>query len=86
MEKGMRITDFADAINCSRRNVYHIFNRKRINKQQLQKVSQVLKFDFATLYQETDTLTKKFLVMIEVDEKQLSEIKSKYQVVYLRNV
>jgi len=36
----MHITDFANAIHCSRRNAYHIFKRKEINKQHLRIQSQ----------------------------------------------
>ena len=45
-EYGMSIAEFARRIGCSRNNVYNIFNRDFINMQLLQKISDVLDFDF----------------------------------------
>jgi Cro/C1-type HTH DNA-binding domain len=47
---GMKLSEFAKRINTSARNVYSIFARKEIKTDQLIKISQVLHFDFFTLY------------------------------------
>ena len=46
----MSITEFAKRINYSRENVYNIFNRKSIDTGLLMLISEVLEFDFFSLY------------------------------------
>jgi len=45
-ERGMTVTEFASRINKSRENAYSIFNRKTIDTNLLQLISEVLDFDF----------------------------------------
>ena len=86
-EKGMSKTEFADAIHCGRRNIYHIFKREHItNKEQLQFISHALNFDFALLQHGTKAHTKKHLVIVVATEEELHEIQSEYQVVYSHSV
>ena len=40
------ITDFADAINCGRNNVYNIFKRNNLDVQLLLRISKVLKHNY----------------------------------------
>jgi hypothetical protein len=47
---GMKLSEFAKRINTSTRNVYSIFARAEIKTDQLVKISEVLKFDFFSLY------------------------------------
>ena len=45
-KRGMTVTEFASRINKSRENAYSIFNRKTIDTNLLQLISEVLDFDF----------------------------------------
>ncbi len=45
-KSGMKLSEFAKRINTSARNVYSIFERKEIKTDQLQKICEVLDFDF----------------------------------------
>jgi len=50
-ESGIKLSEFAKRLDTSTRNVYSIFQRPDINSAQLKKISEVLAFDFFTLYQ-----------------------------------
>jgi len=54
----MKLSEFAKRINTSSRNVYSIFERAEIKTDQLLKISEVLNYDFFSLY----TLLKGTLV------------------------
>ena len=45
-KRGFEITDFADQINCTRQNLYNIFNRANIDIQLLARISKVLEHNF----------------------------------------
>ena len=45
-ERGMTISEFSRRINCSRSNVYDIFKRKYIDIPLLEKISEVLCYNF----------------------------------------
>jgi predicted transcriptional regulator len=49
-KSGIKLSEFAKRINTSARNVYSIFARKEIKTDQLLKISEVLNFDFFSLY------------------------------------
>jgi transcriptional regulator with XRE-family HTH domain len=70
-ERGLRVTDFANAIHCNRTNVYDIFNRKSIDIEQLILISKVLEYDFISGIYFNRISSKKYLVLLEVDEQQL---------------
>jgi hypothetical protein len=79
---GMKLSEFAKRINTSSRNVYSIFERAEIKTDQLAKISEVLRFNFFSLYmssknshvaepQESYASTKsKITVTLELDGKQ----------------
>jgi hypothetical protein len=79
---GMKLSEFAKRINTSARNVYSIFARPEIKTDQLAKISEVLRFNFFSLYmttknaqvaepQETYTAAKsKITVTLELDGQQ----------------
>lgn len=50
-QSGMKLSEFAKRINTSSRNIYSIFSRKEIKTDQLQKISEVLNFNFFALFQ-----------------------------------
>ena len=45
-ERGMTISEFSRRIICSRSNVYDIFKRKFIDIPLLEKISEVLRYNF----------------------------------------
>jgi transcriptional regulator with XRE-family HTH domain len=70
-ERGLRASDFANAIHCNRTNVYDIFNRKSIDIEQLVLISRVLEYDFISEIYFNRPSSKKYLILLEVDEQQL---------------
>jgi hypothetical protein len=50
-ESGIKLSEFARRLNTSPRNVYAIFDRPDIKTDLLQKISEVLNFNFFSLYQ-----------------------------------
>jgi plasmid maintenance system antidote protein VapI len=56
--KGMRIIDFAHALHYSRANIYSIFDRRSIDSELLIKISQILDYDFNSIYHEKALLIK----------------------------
>jgi len=46
----VKIVDFAKEINTNRNNVYNIFERESLDTQLLLRISQVLRFDFFSIY------------------------------------
>ncbi len=79
---GMKLSEFAKRINTSSRNVYSIFERPEIKTDQLAKISEVLRFNFFSLYmtskkshvaepQETySNANNKITITLELDGKQ----------------
>jgi len=82
-EKGIKITEFANAICRSRRDVYHIFKRKTIHGELQQRISKFLNCTFSTTPSHE---TKKHLVVMEANEEQLQEIVSKFHIIVIYDV
>lgn len=57
-KRGLTITEFSKRINKSRENVYSIFNRKTIDTGLLLSISNVLEFDFFSIYVSSINPTK----------------------------
>jgi len=72
-KKGMTISEFGRRINKSRENVYSIFNRKTIDTGLLQKISDVLEYDFFQYY----TPLKDEVLKLKKENALLKEIWSK---------
>jgi hypothetical protein len=49
-ESGIKLSEFARRLNTSPRNVYAIFDRSDIKTDLLQKIGEVLNFNFLSLY------------------------------------
>jgi hypothetical protein len=49
-ESGIKLSEFARRLSTSPRNVYTIFERSEIKTDMLQKISEVLDFNFFALY------------------------------------
>jgi transcriptional regulator with XRE-family HTH domain len=56
-EKGLTISEFADAICCSRTNVYNLFKSRSIDTEKLAKISSVLEYDFFSEYKQNANRT-----------------------------
>jgi hypothetical protein len=52
-DSGIKLSEFAKRLNTTPRNVYTIFERNDIKTDLLQRISDVLHFNFFTLYQST---------------------------------
>ncbi len=78
-ESGMKLAEFAKRVGTSTRNIYSIMNRSDINSELLRKISEVLKYDFFALYQDSlssnvvsepemkYTMRKKVSLIVELD-------------------
>jgi len=78
-ERKISIADFAKQIHTSRPNVYYIFKQPSIDYDRLQLISKVLDYDFCVDAQNIST-NKKLLVLIEIPENRLDEIKEHFNV------
>jgi transcriptional regulator len=55
-ESGIKLSEFAKRLNTSPRNVYAIFERSDIKTDLLLKVSEILKFNFFSLYKKGEAV------------------------------
>ena len=86
-EKGMKITDFAIALNCTRNNAYSIFDRENIDLKLLTTISKILDYNFLEEIQNNNS-NSKHIILIEVDNSKMKEIQSDSQIKvhYSKNV
>lgn len=80
ISKGLTVTEFAKRINKSRENIYHVFNRKSIDTDLLLKISEILEYDFFTLYISDSNDKKEINSIIE---RNKPAIKTK---IYVNNI
>lgn len=75
-KKGMTVSEFGRRINKSRENVYDIFRRKSIDTGLLEKISEVLEYDF---FQHFTSLQKEIKKLQEENRllKELNALKGK---------
>lgn len=76
----MTVTAFAKKINMERTNVYDIFKRSSIDTQLLNKIGQVLNYNFFELYvplQHSKPKTVKILIELEVDPQEVLNLNLK---------
>jgi len=76
-ESSMSMKEFAGRIKCERTTVYNIFERKSIDSELLLRISQALNFDFYNevyLNNEKNNFSKKILIAIEIDEKNIDKL------------
>lgn len=71
-ESGMKLSEFARRLNTSPRNIYDIFDREEIKTDQLQRISEVLNYNFFSLFQTVEEAalrysTPKQVVCINVE-------------------
>jgi len=73
-ESGMKIENFAKAINRHRCTVYHIFNQKSVDTELLISISDVLNYNFFNEYDyfknQSEYKEKKYLITVEDGEKK----------------
>jgi len=80
-ESGMKLSEFAKRLSTSPRNIYDIFERSEIKTDQLQKICEVLNFNFFALYkpvvEEPESLYARrnlsVMVQLDGDEATLNE-------------
>ena len=80
-ESGMTKKEFAAKIDCERSTVYYLFKQERIDIEKLEKISEVLNYDFISevyKYKKQDDKTasppKTVLIAVEVDAKNLLQL------------
>lgn len=78
-ERKITVAEFARLIHTSRTNAYYIFSQQSINYDRLKLISKVLNHDFCADTQNISA-DKKLLVLIEVQENQLENVKKNFNV------
>ena len=79
LELGMSVSDFAVAVNRTRATVYDIFERKSIDVELLVTISDILQFDFLSIYSNHGVPSEpglkgggeKYIVVKMVDKQEL---------------
>jgi predicted transcriptional regulator len=66
VEHNISITNFAKAINCSRSNVYNIFESQTIDVERLIKISVALNYNFLQDYFPSSARSDKILFTVEI--------------------
>jgi transcriptional regulator with XRE-family HTH domain len=75
-DRGMTITEFAKRLKRTSQSVYHVFNSTSIDTELLQRVSDILEYDFFSLYTTTKPGTgeaktprkKKISILIDIED------------------
>jgi transcriptional regulator with XRE-family HTH domain len=67
-ERKMSVIEFANTLHCCRNNIYKIFNSDNIDINRLVKISEILDFDFLSLYSKKTQTPKRFVIEI-IDNK-----------------
>lgn len=80
LEQELSVSDFAIAINRTRATVYDIFERKSIDVELLLSISDILQFDFLSVYSSDISTTlcpsvsqEKYIVVKVVDKQELED-------------
>ena len=68
-EKGMSVTQFANAIYCSRSNVYHLLSSKSIDIDKLLLISNVLEHNFLKEYESNVPPEQQIKIILELEQK-----------------
>jgi predicted transcriptional regulator len=71
-ESKISINDFATKLNCCRSNIYKIFQSKSIDIKRLIQISEILCFDFISLYKKQSN--SKISVKLEIDGNKVNVI------------
>ena len=58
-EKHISAAKFAEMIHCSRRNAYDIFRNGSMDVKRLQKISELLDYDFVALFVQDNRISEK---------------------------
>jgi transcriptional regulator with XRE-family HTH domain len=79
-ERGMRVTEFANALHYNRSSVYSLFERRSIDLELLILISKILEDDLLGLYLEDKNQRKDYMVLIETSELKIKELSSDHLV------
>lgn len=69
----MSVSEFSRRLNCHRQNVYNIFKRQNVDMDLLQRISDVLEYDFMSelfAMKQTPKMVFRFAVTVEIDNGQ----------------
>lgn len=69
-KSGLSVVEFGRRINCTRENVYNIFDRKSIDTEMLEKIGSVLNYDFFQHFGSASETIKR----LEADNKMFKDI------------
>jgi hypothetical protein len=72
----MKVTDFADALCCSRSHAYTLFKRRNIDLEVLHRISKILAYDFVSLYIVEEAPRCNSIVVLETNDTKLKELSS----------
>lgn len=75
---GMTVTEFADKISYSRRNIYSIFSKESIDTSLLFKISEVLKYDFFSDFSRLFYIQKDGQAKVEENDNAAANIKKQH--------
>jgi transcriptional regulator with XRE-family HTH domain len=76
---GMTVTEFADKISYSRRNIYSIFSKESIDTSLLFKISEVLKYDFFNDFSKLFYAQKDSQFKVEENDNSAANLKKQHQ-------
>jgi len=83
-QRKMSVSAFAKAINCSRTNVYNIFERKTLDITRLKQIATVLEFDISDFIIITEDKVERCIAVIEIEEKELEQLRKEYDLIYIK--
>jgi DNA-binding Xre family transcriptional regulator len=83
-KKKMSISDFAEAINCSRTNVYSIFKRRTIDSDRLKQIADVLNLEVSDFIEIKKRESNKCVAIIEIDNEKLEQMSNEYKLTYVK--
>jgi DNA-binding Xre family transcriptional regulator len=84
MERKISISDIAKTIHCSRTNLYSIFKRESIDVERLKQIANVLDLDISDFIAMKKRKSNKRIVVIEIDSEGLRQLKSEYDLTYIK--
>jgi transcriptional regulator with XRE-family HTH domain len=75
-KRQMKIVSFASELGCDRTRIYSIFQNKSIDVDLLVRISKILNYNFLLEYFENDKPHKDYIIIAEVDNSKIEELKS----------
>jgi transcriptional regulator with XRE-family HTH domain len=73
-EKGLSVKTFAKMLHYSESNAYSIFTRKSIDFELLEFISEILDYDFESLYMTKKNTNQDCIAVIIINKEKLDEL------------